>query len=140
MRLTLRTVRGSGKVYHTAIRRALLKGWRRNAQTGGLGRLTDCKVQSKGHTQTQGGQKCWTHIHRYTNFTIPTHPPCTCLDALYPSDQPFIIKGKTQDEEKRYWGTDGVIGRQIGRDRAGRLESNLNVLSDDCHWHSYGLA
>lgn len=140
MRLTLRTVRGRGKVYHMAIRRALLKGWRRNAQTGGPGRLTDCKVQPKGHTQTRGGQKCWALIHGYSNFTISTYPTCTCLDARDPSDQPFIIKGKTQDEEKRDRGTDGVIGGQIGRDRAGRLESNLNVLSDDCHWHSCGLA
>lgn len=53
VRLTLRTVRGREKVFHTVIRRALSKGWRRNTQTGGLGRLTDCKVQPKGHILTQ---------------------------------------------------------------------------------------
>lgn len=139
MRLTLRTVRGRGKVYHTVIRRALLKGWRRNTQTGGLGRLTDCKVQPKGHTLTQWGQGYWTHTHihglgRPTHSNIHTHTkmlytPLTSFSSL-----------QTQDEEKTDYRTDGVIGVQIGRDRTGRLDSNLNVLSCDCHWHSYRLA
>lgn len=34
-------------------KRGSFKGLRRNTQTGGLGRLTDCKIQPKGHTLTQ---------------------------------------------------------------------------------------
>lgn len=103
--------------------------------------MTDCKVQPKGHTKTRRGQKCWTHTHKGSpTFAFTCTCPCTCVDALRHSEQPFIVKDKTQDVERRNYKTDGVIGDQIGRDRMGRLKSNLNVFPDDHHWHTYRLA
>lgn len=52
--------------------------------------------------------------------------------------QLFILTG--QDEKNGFQKTDGVIEHLIGKDRKGRLDSNLNVLSPGCHWYSYGLA
>lgn len=100
-------------------------------------------------TLSKGRHRLDTHtrlplIHiKNSNFKVHTHmrthTPHT-QNALYPSDQLFIITSQTQDEEKTDYKTDGVIAGQIGRDRTGSLDSNLNVLSYDCHWHSYRLA
>lgn len=133
----MRTVRGRGKVHHTVIRRAPPKGWRRNTQTGGPGMLTDCKVEPKGHTHWDSERAEILDTHAYTHIDPPIQ---THTNALYPSDQLFIITSQTQDEEETDYKTDGVIESQIGRDRTGRLDSNLNVLSYDCHWHSCRLA
>lgn len=111
VRLTLRAVRGRGKVYHTVIRRALLKGLRKGTQTAGLGRLSDCKAQSKGHTQTQWGQRYWTHIYSYTYQadktppnTKPVHSKTHNMCSL------SSLQVKLKKEEKIDYKTDGLIG------------------------------
>lgn len=86
------------------------------------------------HSPTEGSGVVWgidtqrtcsqgLHFHAWT--------------YLYPSVQLLILTGL---EKNGFQKTDGVIEHLIGKGRKGRLDSNLNVLSPDCHWYSYGLA
>lgn len=137
-----------GKVHHAVMRRTLSKGLKGETlgQEGEAGWLIGS--YSLRVTFRLRGQRCWkyriqlffptktqsVHLHKEVNTYTHTQNP------LYPSDQLLIITSQIQDEEKTDYETDGVIGGQIERDRTGCLTSNLNVLSYDCHWHSYKLA
>lgn len=70
-----------------------------------------------------------------------TRSTLSCLNissSICAALHPYILTG--QGEKNGFQETDRVIEDIIGKDRKGRLDSNLNVLSRDCHWYSYRLA
>lgn len=134
------------KVHHAVMRRTLLKGLEGEmlSQEGEAG--WPIGRYSLRVTFRLRGQRCWKYRIKifpppHRNPKVLTYPKELTYIHLYVPSWPTLhhCKSNSRWGENRLWSrwSDWRPDRKR-QDKS--LGSNLNVLSCDCHWHSYKLA